>query len=239
MLIYRIFKICTIIILYASNLSSYEVASEKYSYFLLNDKGNLVHSNGLPISDDRAYSIPVKIDPSRTAIVVMDPWIDMASEFLNEYYGKITKSRLLPLIYRARNTGHQIIILTNDPSKVHYNTEIDRELLAMVDDCQVHLIYHQSRNTSSFANFLKERNINTLIYTGYASNICIIGRSMGMIQMKNYGFRLFFVPEASAAVETAASWENGAIHDTTTVMISQWIGNLIHWTDHIESMSLD
>lgn len=57
--------------------------------------------------------------------------------------------------------------------------------------------------------------------------MCVIGREMGMIPMTTKGVRLFFVPEASAAVEFGESWDTDAIHKSTTSLISQWVGELI------------
>jgi len=218
---------------------SYDVVSETTSYFALDNDGHLANSDGLPVAGDGVYSISTSIHPQRTAIIVMDPWVDMACDFLNHYFEKITKSTIVPLVHRAYETGHQIIIFTNDPSKTHFNTQIDHELLSMVDGIHIHLLYHQNYNSSTFAGYLKKSRINTLIYTGFASNMCILGRQTGMVQMKQHGVRLFFVPEASAAIETPDSWENGAIHRATTTIISQWIGKLIHYRDLMDSMSLD
>lgn len=231
------FYIYFILLFYISNLFSYQVVTEKYSYYLLDGNGTLVHSNGFPIKDERKYFINTYIDPKQTAIVVMDPWIDHASDFLNEYYTESFERYLLPLVQRAKAIGHQVIILTNDPSQVRYGTKIDKRLMALVDNKKVHLLYHHSFNDWSFSTWLSSRGINTLIYTGYASNMCIIARRMGMIFMLNHGYRLFFVPETSGAVETADTWDNGAIHKIMTTVISQWIGRLIHYDDFMKSTS--
>ncbi|ACO74626.1 hypothetical protein LHK_01640 [Laribacter hongkongensis HLHK9] len=76
-------------------------------------------------------------------------------------------------------------------------------------------------------------SIDTLIYSGFASNMCVIGRELGMIRMQSKGFRLFFVPEASAAVEFGESWDTGEIHKSTTLLISHWIGELISLKDFL------
>lgn len=231
--------LCIIFILFKiANLYTYEVVSERYSYYLLDGYGNKVLYNELPVASERMYFISSKINPQRTAILVMDPWTDMPTDFLNDYFGQVTASYLLPLIFLARNTGHQIIILTNDPAKHQYGAKINQELLEMIDNNQVHILYHQNYNDSLFSKWLKNHNINTLIYTGYASNMCIIGRQMGMIMMSHHGFRIFFVPEASAAIETIDSWKDGAIHNAITTIISQGVAKIIHWQDLMESMSI-
>lgn len=218
-----------------SHLFSYQVITEKYSYYLLDDSGNLVYSNGFPIIEDRKYFITSDIDPIQTAIIVMDPWIDSPCDFLNEYYLESFEKYLYPLVCRAKSIGHQVIILTNDPAHVRYTTKIDNRLVALIDNQQVHLLYHHNFNETSFSHWLAGRNINTLIYTGYASNMCIIGRRLGMIMMLHQNYRLFFVPETSGAIETKDSWDTGEIHQIMTTVISQWIAKLIHWDDFMES----
>jgi len=68
---------------------SYDVVSETTSYFALDNDGHLANSDGLPVAGDGVYSISTSIHPQRTAIIVMDPWVDMACDFLNHYFEKI------------------------------------------------------------------------------------------------------------------------------------------------------
>ena len=65
--------------------------------------------------------------------------------------------------------------------------------------------------------------------------MCVIGRSMGMIPMKTKGFRLFFIPDASAAIEFSNSWETGQIHQSTTLLISQWVAELIEFQNFMKT----
>lgn len=214
----------------------YRVISERYSYFKLDHEGNLEYLDDLPFQCEGAYFIPATIAVGKTAIVVMDPWIDTASVHLDAYFGEIVENWLLPLVRRAREVGHPIVILTNDPSKTIWGAHIDSRLEEMVDDEQVHLFYHQNfEEPVKFAQWLGDNNIDTLIYTGFTSNQCIIGRSTGMIPMRLQGFRCFFIPETSAAVEMADTWDSKKLHHAMTVTISQWIGNLIHWSDFMDA----
>ena len=70
-----------------------------------------------------------------------------------------------------------------------------------------------------------------MIYTGFASNMCVIGRRTGMIPMIHHGFRMFFVPEASAAIEWEESGDDNATHEATTRIISQWIAEIVRFDD--------
>ena len=56
---------------------------------------------------------------------------------------------------------------------------------------------------------------------------------MGMIPMIHQGFRLFFIPEASAAVEFPDTWEDQSIHRATTKVISQGIAEIVEFDDFL------
>ncbi len=219
----------------ADRAPAYTVTAYRQSYFALDENGGLVEQNGLPIRAEKVYQFQRKIDPDMTAIVVMDPWVDMATDHLNQYYSRIAESRVVPLVNKGLERGHRIIILTNDPAVVEYNTKIHPKLATLVADGKAALLYHQDLDDDQFAAYLRKAGIKTLIYTGFASNMCVIGRRMGMIPMVQHGFKNYFVPEASAAVETAGTWETGSVHRETTDVISQWIAEIVHYDDFMQT----
>jgi hypothetical protein len=210
---------------------AYTVTTYRQSYFQLDENGGLVEEDGLPIRAEKIYELKRTIDPNTAAIVVMDPWIDMASDHLNEYYGRILESHVAPLVNKGLERGHRIIVLTNDPKVVKYNTKIYPKLAVLVADGKATLLYHQNLDDDLFAEYLRKAGVNTLIYAGFASNMCVIGRRMGMIPMVQQGFKTYFVPEASAAVETEGTWESGSVHRETTKIISQWIAEIVHYDE--------
>jgi len=214
---------------------AYTVATYRQSYFQLDDNGGLVEANGLPIRGEKIYKLKRKIDPATAAIVVMDPWIDMASDHLNEYYGRILESHVAPLVSKGLERGHRVIVLTNDPKVVKYNTKIYPKLAALVADGKATLLYHQNLDDDQFAEYLHKAGVSTLIYAGFASNMCVIGRRMGMIPMVQQGFKTYFVPEASAAVETEGTWESGSVHRETTKIISQWIAEIVPYDEYMQA----
>ena len=214
--------------------TAYQITTHRQSYFKLNSDGALEEENGLPFRSEGTYRFERVIDPATTAIVVMDPWIDMASTHLNRYYGQITESRILPLVDKALERGHPVIVLTNHPDKVEYNTNIHPELSALASRGKIEVIYHQDLDDGEFADRLRSEGINALIYTGFASNMCVIGRRMGMIPMVHHGFKLFFVPEASAAVEYPDTWDNQSIHHAITKIVGQWVAEIIDYDEFID-----
>jgi nicotinamidase-related amidase len=48
-------------------------------------------------------------------------------------------------------------------------------------------------NAREMFNLCAERDIDTLVYVGVASNICILHRAVGMLNMRRHGYRTFFV----------------------------------------------
>lgn len=216
-------------------ITTFQVTTYRQSYFKLDINGALETENGLPFRSEGMYRFERVIDPSKTAIVIMDPWVGMSSTHLNEYYGQITKSRIIPLVTKALERGHPIIILTNDPDDVDYSTNIHPELSSLVSKGKSEIIFHQDIDGEEFAAYLRSKGINTLIYTGFASNMCVIGRQMGMIPMLHHGFKLFFVPEASAAAEYSDTWDNQSIHHATTKIIAQWIAEIIVYDEFMDA----
>jgi nicotinamidase-related amidase len=55
-------------------------------------------------------------------------------------------------------------------------------------------------NLQELLNLCAERGIDTLIYLGVASNMCVCYRSMGMINARRHGFRLLFVADLVEAI---------------------------------------
>ena len=220
-----------------SSNAAYVVTTHRQSYFKLDAHGTLDLRNGLPYRSESRYRFERTVDPNKTAIVVMDPWVDMASEHLNEYYGAIAESRIVPLVTQALDKGHPVMVLTNDPKLVKYNTGIHPELAALAAGGAIEVLFHQAADDDEFAKRLRSKGIDSLVYTGFASNMCVIGRRMGMIPMVHQGFRLFFVPEASAAAEYPETWQDQTIHQATTKIISQWIAEVIDYDELMRAIA--
>lgn len=216
-----------------SSFVNYSLNTSRYSYFKLDSQGFLELEDGLPVRAEDVYRFERTIYPQRTAVVVMDPWVDMASEHLNEYFSEIIESRIVPFLKKAIELGHPILILTNDPKSVDYNSKIHDDLESLVAFGKAELLFHQDMDDELFAAFLRSKGVDSLIYVGFASNMCVIGREMGMINMVQQGLKLYFVSEASGAVEYLDSWDDRTIHMATTRIISQWVAELIDYEEYL------
>jgi nicotinamidase-related amidase len=223
--------------LYKSEEKIYDLPTTRHSYWAVDGNDELKLENSLPFRSEGECRFQRAIHPHKAAVIIMDPWRNMASEHLNEYFGKVVESHTLPFVKRALTLGHPVIAITNDPTKMEYNTHIDHGLQALADEGKLSVVYHQDLDDRSFASYLRSQEIETLIYTGFASNWCVLNRAMGMITMKIQGFKMLFVPAASAAVEYGDSWDDQTIHKAITMVISQSIAEIIDYDEFMEVSS--
>jgi hypothetical protein len=122
----------------------------------------------------------------------MDPWADSGSNFLTSHFEKSLQTGVIPLVKKAIALGMPVLILTNSPGiDIAYSSKIHPELEKLTTQDHVYVIYHQTTNSELFSQWLRGMSIDTLIYSGFASNVCLIGRDLGMIPMQIKGFRLF------------------------------------------------
>jgi len=59
-------------------------------------------------------------------------------------------------------------------------------------------------NERELLNFCQQRNIDTLIYMGVASNMCVLHRQFGMLNMKRRGLNVIFVSDLVQAITANA-----------------------------------
>ena len=57
---------------------------------------------------------------------------------------------------------------------------------------------------------------------------------MSMIPMFRSKFKIYYVPDASSAMETNETFITELIHEATTLTVSQWVAEIL---DHNEVMS--
>ena len=218
-------------ITYNGGSMQYSLNSKMYSHWAyVNGDYKWLEEGKKLLTGDDWYYFEERFDASKTAFVVMDPWIDWADDYLNEYFGKITKEKTLPLMQAAAKAGHKVIILTGSPKYSTYNTKIDTGLERMVSAKKAVKLYHEDYTKESFKAYLDNLGIETLIYTGYASNLCVLVRELGIVQMRSMGKRIFFVPECSGAIERADTWDSGLVHEISTLVISQSQARLLDFS---------
>lgn len=217
---------------------TYTLRTKRYSHWKFKEDGTMDQVSDTKINaEDKWYGFDKEFSSKDTAFIVMDPWIDWADDFVNDYFGEITQKTTLPLMQAAAESGHTVIILTNDPAKVTYNTKIDPGLQALVDAGKAELLYHTDYTVDTFLQLLESKGIKKLMYTGYASNMCVLFRELGIARMALTGkVETYFIPECSGALEHADTWDTQEIHNATTLVISQTQALLVDFDDIMKAI---
>ena len=60
-------------------------------------------------------------------------------------------------------------------------------------------------NADQFSNLLRDRDVNTIIYTGFCTNACLLEAPGGLLDMRKRKYRLVIVRDATAALEDTES----------------------------------
>ena len=208
------------------NDNEFEFMVTKLSYYQLDTQGMLIIDESRSNSQgtfyavgDKKYNFTRRFSPSDTAIVIMDAWADSGTAFLNEIYTPIYRESILPLVEAFNEKGFTQYAFTNEESDAGYGEELFAELEALIDSGDLLKRLHSNNDVEKFETELRQSGISNIIYLGFASNMCIIGRRVGMFSMQQRGFNTYFVPESSAAVETGEGWNSGQFHTFTTSLI--------------------
>lgn len=184
-----------------------------------------------------------KLDPAKTAIVVIDMWDKHSCKSFTAKLGNMVP-RMNPVLESARKLHMQIVFAPSDvlgfyrdypqrktmlavpehaePGKVAFNPppppgptdfcecgpdqpckkqafgswsrqhpDLRIEENDLIGDCN---------NARELMNLCAERDIDTLLYMGVASNMCVLDRSMGVRNMKGHGFRTIVVSDMVEAI---------------------------------------
>jgi len=78
-------------------------------------------------------------------------------------------------------------------------------------------------STAEFDAWLREREVTTLIYTGFAANLCILSSPAAMAAMNGLGYRCALLREATLAIEFPDQPER--LHTEATLRyVEAWVG---------------
>jgi hypothetical protein len=177
-----------------------------------------------------------KLSASKSALIIMDPWQNSRYEEKKFFFSKIIEKKLIPVIQKAKNLKIKIVVLTNSCNNSNYNCGIHNKVIQILKGYNDYeILYHQDFQSRDFGNHLIKNNIKNIIYTGFSSDECIIGRPMGIVTMKNSfpHFKYFFIPEASGSFDLSEPLNSGINHKIATKIINQY-SEIIHFENFME-----
>lgn len=155
------------------------------------------------------------LDMTRTALVLIDVWESHENDGWLERAKMHCASKIVPLVQLAHETGLKII---HAPHR--------REIAHNVDvwENDLHLDRAGIRGTDAFDRFLKKHNIDTLIYAGYVSNMCVLHRPIGMIRMRLKGYRTMLLRDCTIAFELPETLDSEFANLVTINMVENYWG---------------
>lgn len=208
------------------------------SYYEVDGEGNCpLGTDGLPVRKEGRYYRERDISPNRAALIVMDPWVNSPSDHLRELSRPLLEDRIIPLVGRMAEIGYNIYIATNGTDAATWSSGVHPALYELAEKYnKIVILEHEDIDAEKFADTLHTHDIDKLIYCGFRSNACILGRGLGMLNMREHGFRVFLVPEASAATEYPDSWDTQYVHKAMTFTVGLWIGEIINYDDLMGAM---
>ena len=215
----------------------------------------------LPIVDfDRYYTEKestisfdtLHLDRERTALIVIDVWERHHNEGWFARAEENIRTKMLPLVDFIRKSGIPIIHIPHEFETYGIHPEVrppdgsEPVVLRSVScpKCQdVSDIFAESREVAIkdydidvLSRGLRDHDITTLLYAGYASNWCMLHRDAGIITMKKLGFNIVFVRDCSLAMEMPETLEGELAHKVITQMIECQYGPSTTLADLTEAL---
>lgn len=178
---------------------------------------------------------------SKVCVIIIDPWKDSPFPELNKAVEENVNTYIIPMV-KAQKGRIKTLCFTNNPMQNTYSSKIVDSLQCLVDDGEIELHYYDEfPDADSFAVYMNERGFDTLIYTGYAIEMCVGYRNCGVVQ--NYcsdyggGFNRIVIPQACLGIMSLDKKENNTMRDMTVIAYSQQnIAHVIDFYDWIEAL---
>ena len=146
------------------------------------------------------------IDPAKAALVIIDPWASHPNDGWAARAVANMQSHLVPLIAACRAAGIRIVYApTNYP--------IHSSVAPQAGDT---VISTPGSNTDDVAldQALLSWGVDTVLYAGYASNMCVLDKPAGVRQLSRIraGRRFIFVRDASIGFEIPETLAAQTLH---------------------------
>lgn len=131
-----------------------------------------------------------KLDTSSTALVLIDVWENYPNkDFLVKINENII-SCIVPLVSLARENNIIVIHSPHGFNKVsRYIIPLDGEFITVGIDSKSY--------KDSLDEYLKKKNITTLFYAGYDTDVCLLNRPTGIISMSNLGYDIILIRDCT------------------------------------------
>ena len=137
------------------------------------------------------------IDSASLAVIVVDVWEELNSPVYRQVTDKIAD-----MLQRLRALGILIVHAPHDQPIHPAARPLEGETV----------LAGEVFDTDFIATTLREAGVTHLLYMGYHSNMCLLTRSIGQLEMRKQGFHTVLVRDLSLAKETEESVDGGWFH---------------------------
>ena len=158
--------------------------------------------------DGLHVSYTLDVAPSELALILIDVWSDHPIKGWAQRAEENVAAKLLPLVESARKHGILIVHCPHGESP-H----------PLVRPLTTELVLDGQGEKTRLVQTLRQKGIRRLLYAGYASNMCVLTRPVGIIEMSRKGYDVIFVRAASLAIETPDFLERDLTHQVATYMV--------------------
>ncbi len=143
-----------------------------------------------------------ELNLNETALIIIDAW--NYEDSLNEGLWKRTQSnidnKLIPLVDIFRSYDILIIYILHSRELSKSIEPLDNEYVLTTSAKKSY--ESQKKAQEDLKKILEIHNINTLLYAGYCTNICLMFRPTGIIAMHEFGYPTILIRDCTIALET-------------------------------------
>jgi len=180
--------------------------------------------------DGKYVEYEIHIPISEIALILIDVWADHPNDGWKERQKKNIREKLLPLIKAARESG---MLIVHSP----HGKSID-PLVKPVNMGPREVIVDGEHEQAELLTLLRRHKVKYLLYAGYATNMCVLTRPTGIIEMARHGYaeRIILVRDATIAVEPPEFLESELAHKASVHMIENLWGMSTTVDDVIQAL---
>ncbi len=196
--------------------------------------------NGSFITNPEYKLYKKEINFEKAALLIIDPWCDSPFEEVNNMVNSNIEEYILPIVESSLEKNATVMVFTNNPEYIQYDTLINKHLQEYIDKGLIECHYYDEWiDSDDFSAYMNNRGFNTLIYTGYAIEMCVGYRNCGVVSMYcskwKDNFERFIIPEGCLAMLTENDTDNIQHRNAIcTAYSQQGVANLILFEDFIK-----
>lgn len=86
-----------------------------------------------------------------------------------------------------------------------------------------------------FDRVCRERGIKNLVYTGFATNVCILDAPAATKEMLGYGYRVFLIREGTLAVEYPETLADKLVTEVTLKFFERKVGDTVGFGQYVHA----